>query len=309
MPSGKDNPEDLLHREPRLRAPREDLRVHRLKEEDPDLETSKVEESKMTQAALLPLEMKTQIVQIIDGAAGELEKQGNKELASGLDSVQNELDALFTNKEAATPGEVVKNYILDASRSLMDAVNSAERTSNEELTKKLKGFQRTITVLLNYAKRKVMSADKQAEGDALLKALKSVSEALNGAHATLEQTGDTDVVKQVQIAETKLKEIMDFAKHSEAKAASGLELDLEEGYAITASTKDVIAVRVMTEVRLVGEPDSSGFRIPSFVKEATITKWKEAIASLLESGKAYQQDGTPDYGTVIDTYKQNLLTN
>jgi len=103
MPDGKERPEELLHREPRIRAPRRDLQQHRLKQDDPDLETDAMANTKKT--ATLTLDGKNQILAKLDEVAAALEKSGDKASALSVDQVQNELDGLFDAPEKPIPDQ------------------------------------------------------------------------------------------------------------------------------------------------------------------------------------------------------------
>lgn len=254
MPGGKDTPEELLHLEPRVRSPREDLRVHRLKVEDPDLDPQKREGVAMKTSAVISRPKKDTMVRVLSQIANKLEASGSKQAALSLDRVQNELDAVCPEGKA---GGSLSLEQKQAITGVLDGIaGGLQKAGAKQAAEAIDRIQNELDALFE--------GDKQAEGDC----------------AGCDRPDKGEAV------------VSDLDEESESSKA--------------ASEADVIMVKVTSAVRLVGEPDKFGFRVPSFVKEATKAKWAEAVQVLVDSGKGYHQDGSPNYGKVIDQYKSSL---
>lgn len=263
MPGGKDSPEELLHREPRQRAPREDLRVHRLKVEDSDLEppSKKGELSMKTTASVTP-QFHKRATEVLGRVAEKLEKAGSKLAATLLDRVANELD--LAQKGSLTVAQ--KRVICQNLDRVAGGLQKAGATESAELIDRV-----------------------QNDLDSLFSDSEGGSSPATTAGKEEECEGCSDLTPDAEEVVSDLEE--------EALAEKG---------GPSESDSDVVVVRLASTVRLTGESDKNGFRTPTFVKQATHLKWAEAVQKLVDSGKGYHQDGTPNYGRAIDQYKASI---
>lgn len=260
---------------------------------------------------------KTPLTTALDKVAGFLESKGFKEQAAVIDAVQNDLDSMFSAKKtAATPQEVAKNYLVDATRYVLDAVNTVEHINEPRLEQQLKALQKKLHTFLNNFKKGTAATSKEAAtvSEDILESLKGLSTSILGFIETISSqgnAGDAPLIKEAKALNAELTRIFREIKEPPPKAIASDVSSLEEDAdLVSASEKpgegDIISVRITSSIRLVGLADDSGFRRPSFVKQATEMLWKISVQKLVDSGKGYHQDGSPAYGRAIDLYKASL---
>lgn len=282
---------------------------------------------------------KNKITAVLDKLAAKAEARGQRKFAIVLDAIQNELDGVFT---AGTVN--VSQVYSDAVRFINEAwsdIESMDQFVEKGLVKtdrgdirqpysKLKGI---LSKLVSYLKRRAgqgQPSQASAKGASTIKesafSLQMFLEAMAKAKGSLDQAYNTliqaDLSEDARIVRRIAGEFVNTlsslgfklpgavaqptasVKTADADDPQISTLDEESG--VMEANPDVVSVQLTSSVRLTSEKDEHNFRVPSFVKDATREKWNQVVKALVESGKGYHQDGTPNYSKAIDQYKAQI---